>query len=100
MIERAALMDMIGNLLILALDIYIYVIIASVIISWLLVFEVINARNPQAQNLVRLLARATEPVYKPLRRYIPPIGGIDITPIVIIFGIYLLQRIIAEIFIY
>lgn len=85
------------NLLLLALDIYIYIIIASAIVSWLIVFEVINVRNEQAANIVKLLNKATEPVYKPLRKYIPSIGGVDITPIIVIFGIYLLQRIIVAV---
>lgn len=91
-------MSMIGNLLNLILTIYVWIIIAQVIISWLIAFEVINTRNPQARNLVNLLNRATDPVFKPLRKYIPPIGGIDLTPIVVIIGIYILQSIIFNIF--
>lgn len=81
-------MGFIGGLLLLALDIYVYIIIASVAVSWLIAFEVINVRNAKAANLVRLLDKATEPVYRPLRKFIPAIGGIDITPIIVIFGIY------------
>lgn len=84
----------IANLLSFALTIYVWIIIANVIVSWLIVFEVINTRNPQARNLVSLLNRATEPVFKPIRKYIPPLGGIDLTPIVVIIGIYLLQNLI------
>ncbi len=91
-------MTLLARLLLEALNIYVYIIIASVIVSWLIAFDVINTRNQQAANLVRLLGRATDPVYKPLRKYIPPLGGIDVTPIVVIFGIYLLQRIIIEVF--
>lgn len=90
-------MHMIGQILIFALQLYFYIIIASVIISWLIAFEVLNVKNPQAQNLVNLLNRLTEPVYKPLRKFIPPLGGIDITPIIVIFGIFLLQNLIARI---
>lgn len=89
-------MSIIGNLLIFLLDVYFYIIIASVIISWLIAFEVINVKNPQAQNLINLLNKLTEPVYKPLRKFIPPIGGIDITPIIVIFGIFLLQNLIGR----
>lgn len=91
-------MSFIGDILLLGLQIYFYVIIVSVIVSWLIAFEVINARNPQAQNLLQLLEKATEPVYRPLRKYIPPIGGIDITPIIVILGIYVLERIVISIF--
>ena len=82
--------------LLIALDIYIYVIIASAMVSWLIAFEVINVRNEQAANLVALLNRLTEPVYKPLRKYIPPLGGVDVTPIVVIFFIYLLKSVIIR----
>ncbi|WP_435640100.1 YggT family protein [Micavibrio aeruginosavorus] len=88
----------IGQLLITLLNIYLFIIIAGVVISWLIAFDVINTRNPQAGNLVRLIERITQPVYAPLRKFIPPIGGIDITPIIIIFGIYLLQSLIGSMF--
>jgi YggT family protein len=76
------------------LDLYIYVVVASIVVSWLIAFDVINIRNQQAANLVRLLDRLTDPVFKPLRKYIPPIGGIDITPIVVIFGIVIVQKLV------
>ena len=93
-------MVLIGQILILLLDIFFWLIIAQVVVSWLIVFEVINIRNPQAANLVRLLERATAPVYRPLRRVIPPIGGIDLTPIIVVFGIYLAKMLVASVFFY
>lgn len=88
-----------GELLLLLLNIYFWIIVASVVLSWLIAFEVINTRNPQAANLVRLLNKATDPVYKPLRKYIPAIGGIDVSPIIVIFGIAILRYIVAMLFI-
>lgn len=84
-------MELLAKAIVFALDVYFWVIIASVIISWLIAFEVVNVRNQQASNIVNLLKKLTEPVYKPLRKYIPAIGGIDISPIIVIFGIYLLK---------
>lgn len=84
-------MHFIGTLLLLALQVYFWIIILSVILSWLIAFEVINVKNEKSRNLIRLLEKATDPIYRPLRKYIPSIGGIDITPIIVIFGIYLLQ---------
>ena len=92
-------MAFIGNILIIALDVYFWIIIASVVSSWLIAFDVINIKNPQAANLMRLLNKITEPVFAPLRRFIPSIGGIDITPIIVIFGIQVLKNIIARLFI-
>lgn len=91
-------MTFIGSLLLFALQLYLWIIILTVIISWLIAFEVINTRNEKAQNLIRLLDRITEPVYRPLRKYIPAIGGIDLSPIVVIFGIYILQRVVVRLF--
>lgn len=91
-------MAIIGQLLLLLLDICFWIIIIQVVLSWLIMFEVINVRNPQAANFVRLIDRITAPVYTPLRRFVPPIAGIDITPIIVIFAIYLLKSIVISIF--
>lgn len=91
-------MHILGQLLLFCLQVYFWVIIVSVAISWLITFDVINARNPRAANLIRLLEKLTEPVYKPIRKYVPPIGGIDISPIIVIFGIYLAQSLVARMF--
>lgn len=85
-------MPMIGYLLTLAIQLYTMIIIVQVAVSWLLAFEIINPQNQQARNLTRLLNKLTDPVYRPLRNYIPPIGGIDITPIIVIFGLSLIQQ--------
>ncbi len=89
---------LIGKLLILLLDIFFWIIIIQVVMSWLIAFDVINVKNAQAQNLVRLITKITDPVYKPLRKFIPSIGGIDITPIIVIFSIQILKNVIARIF--
>ena len=90
----------IGNLLLFLLDVCFWIIIIQVILSWLITFEVINIRNQQAANFVRLVERITAPVYTPLRKVIPPIAGIDITPIIVIFAIYLLKSLVASVFFY
>lgn len=82
------------NLISLAFDIYLFIIIAQIAVSWLIAFDVMNTDNPQARNLVELLRKATDPVYKPLRKYIPAIGGIDISPIIVILALSFLERII------
>lgn len=91
-------MELLGKLLLLALDVYVWIIILSVAISWLIAFGVVNTRNEQAANLVNLLEKATNPIYKPLRRFIPSIGGIDITPMIVIFAIFFLKQIVFQIF--
>lgn len=93
-------MILIGQILMLLLDVAFWIIIIQVVMSWLITFEVINVRNPQAANVIRLLDKTTEPVFGPLRKIIPPIGGIDLTPIVVILAIYLLKSLVASIFFY
>ena len=84
-------MYFVGYILILAIDIFTFIIIAQVILSWLVAFDVINIRSPQAQNLVGLIRKITDPVYKPIQKYVPPIGGIDITPLIVIIGLSLIK---------
>ncbi len=93
-------MIFIGQILILLLKIFFWIIILQVVLSWLIAFDVINVRNQKAVNLIQLLNKITDPVFRPLRKFIPSIGGIDITPIIVIFAISILQNIIANIFIY
>lgn len=83
---------MIIYLLIQLLDIYLWLIIASVLVSWLVAFDVLNLRNKWVYKAYGLLNRLVEPPMTYLRKVIPAVGGIDFTPMVIIFGIYLLQN--------
>jgi YggT family protein len=62
----------------------IWLIIANAILSWLVAFDVINLRNRMAGQVVYYLDRITSPIMRPLRRVIPPLGGIDITPVIVI----------------
>ncbi|MGQ0528064.1 MAG: YggT family protein [Alphaproteobacteria bacterium] len=88
-------MDIIVDLLVLAINIYIFIIILEVALTWLIAFDVVNPSSPQAQNLIALLRKATDPVFRPLRRYIPPIGGIDITPLVVILVLAVIKDLIS-----
>lgn len=84
-------MEIIVNLLSLALTIFYWIIIIQVVMSWLIAFDVVNIKNQQARNLLTLIQKITDPVYKPLRKFIPPIAGIDITPIIVIIGVIVLR---------
>jgi YggT family protein len=63
------------------LTILVWIIIANAILSWLIAFDVVNLRHPVARSVARFLDAVTQPVLAPFRRFIPPIGGIDVTPI-------------------
>ncbi len=82
----------------LLIQCYIFVIILHIAVSWLVIFKVLDTNNPQAQNLVSLLQKATDPVMKPVQKYIPPIAGIDLTPVIVIIGLQILNNIVWQIF--
>jgi YggT family protein len=73
------------------LDFYVWVIIAGAILSWLVMFGIINTHNRFVSVIGDLIYRLTEPVYSRLRRIIPPIGGLDLAPLALIFLIMFLQ---------
>ncbi len=73
------------------LDIYVWVVIAAVIVSWLTAFNVINSYNNLVRTLLRILYALTEPVFRPIRKVIPPIGGLDLSPLVVLFIIMGIQ---------
>ncbi len=83
----------------LAFNVYVGIILLQVAVSWLINFEVINASNERAQNLVQLLKKATDPVYKPIQKYVPPIGGIDVTPLIIIILLSILKSVLISVLI-
>jgi YggT family protein len=85
-------MDALINTLIYALSLYWWVIIASAIFSWLYAFNVVNPRNPVVGTIGNMLYRLTEPVLRPIRRYMPDLGGVDISPIVVLLVIFFLQQ--------
>lgn len=81
----------------LAVQCYIFVIILHIAVSWLIVFKVLDIENPQARNLVGLLQKATDPVMKPVQKFVPPIAGIDLTPVIVIIGLQVINNIVWQI---
>jgi YggT family protein len=73
---------------------YIWVILAMVIMSWLTAFNVVNARNPFVAQVDHALQALTNPVMGPVRRIIPAIGGLDISPIVVVLLLGFVQRLV------
>lgn len=80
----------IGNLLIEVLSIYSYLVLASVIFSWLMAFNVVNPQNRIIYAIWDFLNRITEPALRPIRRILPNLGPVDISPLVLLLGIQLL----------
>jgi YggT family protein len=73
---------------------YIWVIIAMVIMSWLTTFNVVNSRNAFVNQMERALYTLTNPVMRPIRRIIPSIGGLDISPILVVLLLEFIRRLV------
>jgi YggT family protein len=94
----------VGNALIAALleviyavlDFYVWVLIVGAVLSWLVAFGIINSYNRVVHVVGDLLNRITEPLLRPIRSILPPMGGIDLSPLVLIFIIYFLQSFIRH----
>ena len=80
--------------LVLALDIYWWLIIASAIFSWLYAFNVVNPRNQVVMTIGNALFRVTEPALRPIRRFLPDLGGIDISPIILLLILFFVRQFI------
>ena len=78
----------------LLLELYMYILLAAAVLSWLIVFNVVNTRNPAVAMIGEFLYRVTEPVLRPIRDRLPNFGGIDISFIVVILIIYFIQWVI------
>jgi YggT family protein len=84
------------DVILLALELYTYVVIAAVILSWLIAFNVVNTYNGVVRAIVNAVNALTEPVLRPIRRALPSFGGLDLSPIVLFLIIFLIQRVIVE----
>ncbi|GHA49258.1 YggT family protein [Amylibacter ulvae] len=89
-------MDSLRQILLMALDIAYFIVIAHVIMSFLINFQVLNLRQPIVAQIWYGLNRLLEPIYAPIRRFLPPMGGIDFTPIVLFFAIQALRIVVSN----
>ena len=80
------------------IDIYVWVIILSAVLSWLVAFDIINMRNRFVYLVGDALNRITEPVYRPIRCFLPDMGGLDLSPLIVILGLWFLRDLMWELF--
>ncbi|GAB4064827.1 YggT family protein [Ancylobacter sonchi] len=78
------------------ISLYVWILIASAILSWLVAFNVVNPHNQVVRSVGEFLWRVTEPVLAPIRRLLPNLGGIDISPIILIIGLYFIRNLVFE----
>src|SRR5215468_11109842 len=78
---------------------YIYILIAAAVMSWLIAFNVVNTHNPTVRMIWNFLYQVTEPALRPIRAILPSLGGIDISPIILIIGLMFLERLISWLYV-
>jgi YggT family protein len=83
------------DVIMLALQLYIWLLIASAVLSWLIAFNVVNVRNQFVSTIGEFLYRITEPALRPIRNMLPNLGGLDISPVILILIIYFIENVIA-----
>ncbi|MBN9061717.1 MAG: YggT family protein [Rhizobiales bacterium 65-9] len=83
------------DVVLIVLQIYSWVVIAAVVLSWLIAFNIINMRNDFVAMIANAVYQLTEPLMGPIRRYMPNLGGLDLSPLVLLLGVFLIQRIIV-----
>jgi YggT family protein len=84
------------DVILLILQMYVWLLIAAAILSWLVAFNVVNTRNQFVASIGEFLFRITEPALRPIRAMLPNLGGIDISPIVLILIIFFIQNVIVR----
>lgn len=90
------ILDPLIRIVLIALNAYVWVVIISAILSWLIAFNVVNTRNQVVYIVGNTLYRLTEPALRPIRRIMPNLGGIDLSPVVLILIIYFVQMVLAN----
>ena len=77
-------------------EIYIWILIASAILSWLVAFDVVNRRNRLVSQVGQFLYQVTNPVLRPIRRVVPLIGGVDFVPLIVILLLWFIRNLLFE----
>ena len=88
------MLNPISDLILVVLELYTWVVIISAIMSWLVAFNVVNTSNRLVYTIGEFLYRLTEPALRPIRRQLPMIGGVDISPIILLLILYFLKRVV------
>ena len=84
------------GLLDIVLGLYVWVLLISIIMSWLMMFNVVNSSNRFIYVVADFLYKVTEPVLRPIRRFMPNLGGMDLSPIVLLLGIWFIRDVLRR----
>ncbi|KIL97634.1 Integral membrane protein YggT involved in response to extracytoplasmic stress (osmotic shock) [Paramagnetospirillum magnetotacticum MS-1] len=85
------------EVILIALNLYWYVILASVIVGWLVTFGVINTYNPTVRTILDVIYRLTEPALRPIRRVLPDFGNVDLSPVALWLILYFFIRVLEQV---
>ena len=77
---------------------YIWILIATAVLSWLIAFNVVNTRNDIVRSVANFLYAVTEPLLRPIRNLLPPMGGLDISMVFLMIGLFFLDKLIVWLF--
>ena len=91
------IIDPLFRVLMIAIDLYIWLDIICAILTWLVAFNVINTSNQLVYLILDFLYRVTEPALRRIKRFLPNLGGIDISPVILILGLIFIQMVLANI---
>ncbi|MBX3508636.1 YggT family protein [Parvibaculum sp.] len=83
------------NLLVSLISIYVWVLIIGVVLSWLIAFNVVNTQNRFVYMVADTINRLTEPALRPIRNLLPNLGGIDISPVILILLLFFVQNLLT-----
>jgi YggT family protein len=86
----------VANLINAVINIFIFILIVQVIMSWLIAFNVVNTRNRFVYMIADIAYKITEPVLRPIRRILPSFGGLDLSPVVLILLLYFVRDLLFE----
>ena len=89
-------MTSIVQILFMILNLVYYVVLAHIIMSWLINFQVLNLRQPLVAQLWDVLNRILEPIYGRIRSFLPNMGGLDLAPLIVLLGIYAARIVLAN----
>jgi YggT family protein len=84
------------DVILVVLQLYVWLLIAAAILSWLIAFNVVNTHNQVVAVIGDFLYRITEPVLRPIRNFMPNLGGLDISPVILILIIFFIQSVIVR----
>ena len=90
------MMDLFVDIFGILLDVIWWIIVVQAIFSWLIAFNVINTHNDFVRQVWQALDKMTEPIYRPIRKILPDFGGLDLSPLVVLVGLAIFDRVLIE----